>query len=123
MPEPLTKRCYSEKKVKILHCTIMLQCIICCSMVRPGTKSLAEFSSEMSGITTTYAQKNGNFAGGAEMAETPYQIPTEMRDFAEKSVEQARKAFESFMGAAHKAAGTVEGTAETVQLNAKDLTA
>jgi phasin len=57
------------------------------------------------------------------MAETPYQIPTEMRDFAEKSVEQARKAFEGFMGAAHKAAGTVEGTAETVQLNAKDLTA
>jgi phasin len=57
------------------------------------------------------------------MNETPYQIPTEMRDFAEKSVEQARKAFEGFMGAAQRAAGTVEGTAETVQTNAKDLTA
>jgi phasin len=56
------------------------------------------------------------------MADAPYQIPTEMRDFAEKSVEQARKAFEGFMGAAHKAAGTVEGTAETVQSSAKDLT-
>jgi phasin len=55
--------------------------------------------------------------------ETPYQIPTEMRDFAEKSVEQARKAFEGFMGAAQRAAGTVEGTAESVQSNAKDLTA
>ncbi len=57
------------------------------------------------------------------MNETPYQIPTEMRDFAEKSVEQARKAFEGFMGAAQRAAGTVEGTAELVQTNAKDLTA
>jgi phasin len=57
------------------------------------------------------------------MNETPYQIPTEMRDFAEKSVEQARKAFEGFMSAAQRAAGTVEGTAETVQTNAKDLTA
>lgn len=57
------------------------------------------------------------------MNETPYQIPTEMRDFAEKSVEQARKAFEGFMGAAQRAAGTVEGTAESVQSNAKDLTA
>jgi phasin len=35
-----------------------------------------------------------------------YEVPSEMRDFAEKSVEQARKAFEGFMGAAQKAAGT-----------------
>jgi len=31
-----------------------------------------------------------------------YQIPTEVRDFAEKSVEQARKAFEGFSGAAQR---------------------
>lgn len=37
------------------------------------------------------------------MVDTIYQIPTEVRDFAEKSVEQARKAFEGFAGAAHKA--------------------
>jgi phasin len=61
-------------------------------------------------------------AAEEQMADTPYQIPTEMRDFAEKSVEQARKAFEGFMGAAHKAAGTVEGTAESVHSSAKDLT-
>ena len=35
-----------------------------------------------------------------------YEVPSEMRDFAEKSVEQARKAFEGFIGAAQKAAGT-----------------
>jgi phasin len=89
-------------------------------MVRPGTELLAEVSSKRSG--KQQCTKERQFAGGAEMAETPYQIPIEMRDFAEKSVEQARKAFEGFMGAAHKAAGTVEGTAETVQMNAKDLT-
>ena len=39
------------------------------------------------------------------MAKTPisYEIPTEMRDFAEKSVEQAKKAFDGFVGAAGKA--------------------
>ncbi len=37
-----------------------------------------------------------------------YQIPTEVRDFAEKSVEQARKAFEGFSGAAHKAMSTLD---------------
>jgi phasin len=36
----------------------------------------------------------------------PYQVPTEVRDFAEKSVEQARKAFEGFAGAAQKALNT-----------------
>ncbi len=34
-----------------------------------------------------------------------YEIPTEMRDFAERSVAQARKAFEGFMGAVHKTSG------------------
>jgi phasin len=37
------------------------------------------------------------------MVEPIYQVPNEVRDFAEKSVEQARKAFEGFAGAAHKA--------------------
>ena len=27
----------------------------------------------------------------------PYEVPTEMREFAERSVEQARKAFDGFM--------------------------
>jgi phasin len=37
------------------------------------------------------------------MADPIYQVPNEVRDFAEKSVEQARKAFEGFAGAAQKA--------------------
>lgn len=42
------------------------------------------------------------------MAQVPYEIPAEMRDFAEKSVEQARKAFEGFIGAAQKAVSAAE---------------
>ena len=38
-----------------------------------------------------------------------YEIPPEMRDFAEKSVEQARKAIDGFMNAAQKTADTFEG--------------
>ncbi|MCB1542640.1 MAG: phasin [Rhodoblastus sp.] len=44
------------------------------------------------------------------MAQSPYEIPAEMRDFAEKSVEQARKAFEGFIGAAQKAVSAAETT-------------
>ena len=51
-----------------------------------------------------------------------YEIPAEMRDFAEKSVEQARKAIDGFMGAAQKTVDTFEGSANTVQASAKDAT-
>lgn len=50
----------------------------------------------------------------------PYDIPPEMRDFAERSVAQARKAFEGFMGAVQKASGTMEG-ALTAAPGAKDM--
>ncbi len=33
-----------------------------------------------------------------------YEVPAEMRELAERSVAQARKAFEGFMGAVHKTA-------------------
>ena len=59
------------------------------------------------------------------MANTPtpnYEIPAEMRDFAEKSVEQARKAFDGFMGAAQRTVDTLEGSASTMQSGAKDMT-
>jgi phasin len=51
-----------------------------------------------------------------------YEIPAEMRDFAEKSVEQARKAIDGFMGAAQKTVDTFEGSATTVHSSAKDAT-
>ncbi len=50
-----------------------------------------------------------------------YEIPSEMREFAEKSVEQARKAVDGFIDAAQRAAETVETSAETAQSSAKDF--
>jgi phasin len=50
-----------------------------------------------------------------------FEIPGELRHFAEQSVEQARKAFDSFMGATQKAANTLEGQAAAAQSGAKDL--
>ena len=56
------------------------------------------------------------------MNTTPsYEIPTEMRDFAEKSVDQARKAFDSFISAARKTADTIQGSAEMARSNAQSM--
>ena len=52
----------------------------------------------------------------------PYEVPTEMREFAERSVEQARKAFDGFMGAAHKAVDNAHGSAESARANTQDAT-
>jgi phasin len=51
-----------------------------------------------------------------------YEIPSEMRDFAEKSVEQARKAIDGFMSAAQKTVDTFEGSTNTLQATATDAT-
>ena len=53
------------------------------------------------------------------MSPPNYDIPNEMREFAEKSVDQARKAFEGFVGAAQKAAGQADETTVSVQSNVK----
>jgi phasin len=45
-----------------------------------------------------------------------------MRDFAEKSVEQARKAIDGFMSAAQKTVDTFEGSTNTLQATATDAT-
>ncbi len=50
-----------------------------------------------------------------------YEIPSDMRDLAEKSVDQARKAFEGYITAAQKAVGQADDTATSVQSNAKNL--
>jgi phasin len=50
-----------------------------------------------------------------------FEIPREMRSFAEQSVEQARKAFDGFMTAAHKAASNIEQQASVAQTGAKDV--
>ena len=51
-----------------------------------------------------------------------YEVPAEMRDFAEKSVEQARKAIDGFMSAAQKTVDTFEGSTNTLQATATDAT-
>ena len=50
-----------------------------------------------------------------------FDVPTQMRQFAEQSVEQARKAVDGFLTAAHKTAMTVENQASTAQSGAKDM--
>ncbi|WP_375464816.1 phasin [uncultured Methylobacterium sp.] len=58
------------------------------------------------------------------MSNSPtYEVPPEMRDFAEKSVDQARKAFDSFIGAARRTADTVKGSAEVAHTSAQDVSA
>lgn len=52
---------------------------------------------------------------------SPYEIPSEVRDFAEKSVEQARKAFENFTGAAQKALASVDASTLPFTGGAKDV--
>lgn len=56
------------------------------------------------------------------MSKTPYEIPNEMRDFAEKSVDQARKAFEGYMDAAQQAVGKMETAAQAAGVGARDAT-
>ena len=49
------------------------------------------------------------------------EIPTEMRAFAEKSVEQAKTAFDNYMSQMLKAIGTVEGTTDAAQTGVRDM--
>jgi phasin len=55
------------------------------------------------------------------MAKILYEIPTEIRDMTAKSVEEARKAFERFSEAAHKASAQAEGAANMMQSSVKDV--
>jgi len=48
-------------------------------------------------------------------------IPGDMRAFAEESVEQAKKAFDTFIDAAQKAVNTAESSAATARAGVKDV--
>lgn len=50
-----------------------------------------------------------------------FEIPTEMRAFAEKSVEQAKQAFDGFISAAKHAVNTAESQAATARTGAKEI--
>ena len=57
------------------------------------------------------------------MADNPwnFDVPTQMRQFAEQSVEQAKKAVDGFLTAAQKTAAALETQATTAQSGAKDV--
>src|SRR6202521_913912 len=50
-----------------------------------------------------------------------FEIPADMRAMAERSVEQARIAFNTFMTAAQEAVATFEGQTKAAQAGARDL--
>jgi phasin len=50
-----------------------------------------------------------------------FEVPAELRAMTEKSMEQARVAFNSFMTAAQQAISHFEGQAKVVQTGAKDV--
>ena len=55
------------------------------------------------------------------MTNTPYEVPHELRDFADRSVDQARKAFEGFVSVAHKTIGAVDTATASTQTSAKSV--
>lgn len=56
------------------------------------------------------------------MSNLNLEVPAEVREFAEKTVEQARKAFEGFVVAAQKATAQQEATTASLTSGAKDIT-
>jgi len=58
------------------------------------------------------------------MAKDPFeqfQIPSELKAFAEQSVAQARKAFDGFVQAANQAVGQIEGRTQAAQSGAAEI--
>jgi phasin len=52
-----------------------------------------------------------------------FEIPKEMRSMAEASFDQARKAFETFLGSAQQTAASFGGKGEAARASAKDISA
>jgi phasin len=50
-----------------------------------------------------------------------FEVPAELRAMTEKSMEQARVAFNTFMSAAHQGVSHIEGQAKAMQASAKDV--
>ena len=51
----------------------------------------------------------------------PFEVPTDMRKFAEQSVDQARKAFDGFITAAHQAVSEMEGRAHAARSGVMEM--
>jgi phasin len=50
-----------------------------------------------------------------------YEIPLEMREFADKSMEQARRAFDGFVGAAQRTVSAMDNSAEAGRSSSRDF--
>jgi len=50
-----------------------------------------------------------------------FEVPPQMREFADKSMEQAKQAFDSFVAAAQHAVKTAENQAANMQTGAKEV--
>jgi phasin len=55
------------------------------------------------------------------MQRTPFEIPDQIRDMADRSVEQARKAIGQYLDATQQAVANAEGSARTVRDSAADV--
>ncbi len=55
------------------------------------------------------------------MNQPQFEVPVDMRDFAQKSVDQARKAFEGFISAAQKATESVTSAGDNLRESAKTV--
>jgi phasin len=58
-----------------------------------------------------------------KMSNSPFEVPNELRDVAERSVDQARKAFEGFLTVAQRAAGVAGDATNTSHSGAKSVSA
>jgi phasin len=57
------------------------------------------------------------------VSNSPFEVPNELRDFAERSVEQARKAFEGFLAVAQRTAGVAGEALNSGEGGAKSVSA
>lgn len=55
------------------------------------------------------------------MQRTPFDVPEQMREVADRSVNEAKKAFEQFLDATQQAVAKAEGSAKTLQEGAADV--
>jgi len=55
-------------------------------------------------------------------ARDQFELPPDMIAFAERSVEQAKQAFDGFISAAHQAVNAFEGQAESARKGARQVT-
>ncbi|MGH1569352.1 phasin [Methylobacterium sp. P31] len=58
------------------------------------------------------------------MTTTPnFEVPSALREMAEKGIDQARKAFDGFIGAARQTVATTQGMAQTAGTSTQDMAA